>query len=152
MTYLHFIKKTHTNVKKQSRYFRDLGGVKIFFSFFLILAINMQNQKKWSKEKSFGFLIHTFWEKNLSHFVDFVDFRQKICFFGGAFFFLTPPPIFQNKNFWIISTVRIFQFDHNGEKINDQTWYVHMRHKIYSVEVRIDFQIWYKSTKLTLLT
>ena len=77
-------------VSKQTRYFRALGGVKIFFSFFLILAINMQNQKKCSKWKNFLFLFRTFWEKKLSHFINFVDFRHKKPPFFPIFFL---PPI-----------------------------------------------------------
>ena len=99
---------------EKMRVYNGSRGGNFFFRFFLILVENIQNSKRRSKKKKFVFLFRTFWEKKLSHFIDFVDFTLK----KGVFSSYPPPSIFQNKNFEIISTVRNFVFNDQVETMN----------------------------------
>ena len=86
------------------------GGWMVKKQFFRFFSKTMQNQKSFSKQKSFQFLFRTFWEKKLSQFFIFVDFRHKSLFFFPVFH--SPPhTIFQTKHIRIIPAVQIFYFN-----------------------------------------
>ena len=114
------------------------GGGEFQKSFFSILAKNIQNQKKFFKQKNLYFNFGHFGNKSCLILQTLQTLDKKSIFLGS----FPPPPhtIFQTKHVGMIPTVQVFCINDFPIFKKFITRFAYTRHKIYCVEVRAIFK------------